>query len=103
MPTRRMLALRGTRRVFRLSVALIAGLLVAAGCGSGGWDPYRDELVQERLAPYEVGGVPYGIDYHLGATSFTATRNAVVPIMILFSLCANNSSTAWVKLGTGGR
>jgi arabinosaccharide transport system substrate-binding protein len=30
-------------------------------------DPYRDELVQERLAPYEVGGVPYGIDYHLGA------------------------------------
>jgi arabinosaccharide transport system substrate-binding protein len=30
-------------------------------------DPYRDELVTERLAPYEVGGVPYGIDYHLGA------------------------------------
>jgi arabinosaccharide transport system substrate-binding protein len=30
-------------------------------------EPYRDELVQERLAPYEVGGVPYGIDYHLGA------------------------------------
>lgn len=30
-------------------------------------DPYRDELVEERLAPYEVDGVPYGIDYHLGA------------------------------------
>jgi arabinosaccharide transport system substrate-binding protein len=30
-------------------------------------DPYRAELVEERLAPYQVDGVPYGIDYHLGA------------------------------------
>jgi arabinosaccharide transport system substrate-binding protein len=30
-------------------------------------DPYRDQLVEERLAPYTVDGVAYGIDYHLGA------------------------------------
>jgi arabinosaccharide transport system substrate-binding protein len=30
-------------------------------------DRYRNELVEERLAPYQVGGVEYGIDYHLGA------------------------------------
>ncbi|QBI18356.1 extracellular solute-binding protein [Egibacter rhizosphaerae] len=30
-------------------------------------DPYRDDLVEERMAPYEVDGTPYGIDYHLGA------------------------------------
>ena len=26
-----------------------------------------EDLVTERLAPYEVGGVAYGVDYHLGA------------------------------------
>lgn len=30
-------------------------------------DPYRDDLVEERMAPYQVDGTPYGIDYHLGA------------------------------------
>jgi arabinosaccharide transport system substrate-binding protein len=30
-------------------------------------DPYRDQLVEERLAPYQLDGVEYGIDYHLGA------------------------------------
>jgi arabinosaccharide transport system substrate-binding protein len=30
-------------------------------------EPYRADLVTERLAPYEVEGTPYGIDYHLGA------------------------------------
>lgn len=30
-------------------------------------DPYRGELVEERLAPYQLDGVEYGIDYHLGA------------------------------------
>jgi arabinosaccharide transport system substrate-binding protein len=30
-------------------------------------DRHRDQLVQERLAPYQSEGVQYGIDYHLGA------------------------------------
>jgi arabinosaccharide transport system substrate-binding protein len=30
-------------------------------------DPVRGDLVEERLAPYQVEGVPYGVDYHLGA------------------------------------
>lgn len=30
-------------------------------------DPHRDQLVEERLAPYQVDGVAYGIDYHLGS------------------------------------
>jgi arabinosaccharide transport system substrate-binding protein len=29
-------------------------------------DPYRGELVEERLAPYRLDGQEYGIDYHLG-------------------------------------
>jgi arabinosaccharide transport system substrate-binding protein len=30
-------------------------------------DKHRDQLVEERLAPYQLDGVEYGIDYHLGA------------------------------------
>jgi arabinosaccharide transport system substrate-binding protein len=30
-------------------------------------DRHRDQLVEERLAPYQLDGVEYGIDYHLGA------------------------------------
>ncbi len=30
-------------------------------------DPHRENLVEERLAPYMVDGVAYGIDYHLGS------------------------------------
>lgn len=30
-------------------------------------DEHRDDLIEERLAPYQVDGVSYGIDYHLGA------------------------------------
>lgn len=30
-------------------------------------DKYRKDLVETRLAPYEIGGKPYGIDTHLGA------------------------------------
>jgi len=30
-------------------------------------DPYRADLIETRLAPYQVGGAQYGIDYHLGA------------------------------------
>lgn len=30
-------------------------------------DRHRDSLVEERLAPYQVDGQEYGIDYHLGA------------------------------------
>jgi arabinosaccharide transport system substrate-binding protein len=30
-------------------------------------DPHRGQLVEERLAPYQLDGVEYGIDYHLGA------------------------------------
>lgn len=30
-------------------------------------DQYRNDLVQERLAPYQADGVEYGIDYHLGS------------------------------------
>lgn len=29
-------------------------------------DQARDQLVEERLAPYQLDGVEYGIDYHLG-------------------------------------
>ncbi|WP_129667641.1 ABC transporter substrate-binding protein [Phytoactinopolyspora endophytica] len=29
-------------------------------------DAHRDELVEERTAPYQLDGVDYGIDYHLG-------------------------------------
>jgi arabinosaccharide transport system substrate-binding protein len=29
-------------------------------------DEHRSELVEERLAPYQLDGVEYGIDYHLG-------------------------------------
>jgi arabinosaccharide transport system substrate-binding protein len=29
-------------------------------------DPHRTALVQERLAPYQLDGAEYGIDYHLG-------------------------------------
>jgi arabinosaccharide transport system substrate-binding protein len=30
-------------------------------------DRHRTQLVEERLAPYQLDGVEYGIDYHLGA------------------------------------
>lgn len=30
-------------------------------------EEYRDDLVEERLAPYQVGGTSYAFDYHLGA------------------------------------
>lgn len=30
-------------------------------------DSHRDQLVEERTAPYRADGVEYGIDYHLGA------------------------------------
>lgn len=30
-------------------------------------DQHREELVEERLAPYQLEGVEYGIDYHLGS------------------------------------
>lgn len=30
-------------------------------------DPYRDDIIESRLAPYTVDGQNYGIDYHLGA------------------------------------
>lgn len=30
-------------------------------------DPYRADIIETRLAPYQVGGAQYGIDYHLGA------------------------------------
>jgi arabinosaccharide transport system substrate-binding protein len=30
-------------------------------------DRHREELVEERLAPYQFDGAQYGIDYHLGA------------------------------------
>lgn len=30
-------------------------------------DNHRDQLVEERTAPYRADGVEYGIDYHLGA------------------------------------
>jgi arabinosaccharide transport system substrate-binding protein len=30
-------------------------------------DPYRDDIIESRLAPYTAGGHNYGIDYHLGA------------------------------------
>ncbi|AYY14075.1 carbohydrate ABC transporter substrate-binding protein [Actinobacteria bacterium YIM 96077] len=29
-------------------------------------DKHRDQLVEERTAPYQLDGVEYGIDYHLG-------------------------------------
>ncbi|HEX6194764.1 MAG TPA: ABC transporter substrate-binding protein [Jiangellaceae bacterium] len=31
------------------------------------YDNHRDQLVEERTAPYTADGVEYGIDYHLGA------------------------------------
>jgi len=30
-------------------------------------DPYRDQLIESRLAPYQWQGAQYGVDYHLGA------------------------------------
>jgi arabinosaccharide transport system substrate-binding protein len=39
-------------------------------------DRHRDQLVEERLAPYQLDGVEYGIDYHLGA--FVMYYNAEV-------------------------
>ncbi len=30
-------------------------------------EPYRADIIETRLAPYQVGGAQYGIDYHLGA------------------------------------
>lgn len=30
-------------------------------------DPYRDDIIESRLAPYSANGHNYGIDYHLGA------------------------------------
>lgn len=30
-------------------------------------DPYRDDIIESRLAPYTSGGHNYGIDYHLGS------------------------------------
>jgi arabinosaccharide transport system substrate-binding protein len=30
-------------------------------------DPYRGDIIETRLAPYQFGGAQYGIDYHLGA------------------------------------
>lgn len=30
-------------------------------------EPYRDEIIETRLAPYQANGHQYGIDYHLGA------------------------------------
>jgi arabinosaccharide transport system substrate-binding protein len=30
-------------------------------------DPYREDIIESRLAPYTAGGQNYGIDYHLGA------------------------------------
>jgi arabinosaccharide transport system substrate-binding protein len=30
-------------------------------------DPYREDIIQSRLAPYTVNGNNYGIDYHLGS------------------------------------
>lgn len=30
-------------------------------------EPYRDEIIETRLAPYFANGHNYGIDYHLGA------------------------------------
>ncbi|MBL8160575.1 MAG: carbohydrate ABC transporter substrate-binding protein [Anaerolineae bacterium] len=30
-------------------------------------DPYREDIIQSRLAPYTAGGHNYGIDYHLGS------------------------------------
>jgi arabinosaccharide transport system substrate-binding protein len=30
-------------------------------------DPYRADIIETRLAPYQVSGAQYGIDYHLGA------------------------------------
>ncbi len=30
-------------------------------------DPYREDIIESRLAPYTANGNNYGIDYHLGA------------------------------------
>lgn len=30
-------------------------------------DPYREDIIESRLAPYTANGENYGIDYHLGA------------------------------------
>ena len=30
-------------------------------------DPYRDDIIESRLAPYTANGMNYGIDYHLGS------------------------------------
>jgi len=30
-------------------------------------DPYREDIIETRLAPYTVDGQNYGIDYHLGS------------------------------------
>ncbi len=30
-------------------------------------EPYRADIIETRLAPYQAGGLQYGLDYHLGA------------------------------------
>ena len=39
-------------------------------------DPYREDIIQTRLAPYTANGHNYGIDYHLG--SFVMYYNTAV-------------------------
>jgi arabinosaccharide transport system substrate-binding protein len=39
-------------------------------------DPYRDDIIQSRLAPYTANGHNYGIDYHLG--SFVMYYNTAI-------------------------
>ena len=39
-------------------------------------DPYRDDIIESRLAPYTANGQNYGIDYHLG--SFVMFYNTAI-------------------------
>ncbi len=39
-------------------------------------DPYREDIIESRLAPYTANGQNYGIDYHLGA--FVAFYNTAL-------------------------
>jgi arabinosaccharide transport system substrate-binding protein len=39
-------------------------------------DPYREDIIETRLAPYEANGNNYGIDYHLG--SFVMYYNTAI-------------------------
>jgi arabinosaccharide transport system substrate-binding protein len=39
-------------------------------------DPYREDIIQSRLAPYTANGHNYGIDYHLG--SFVMYYNTAI-------------------------